>query len=82
MARCKLREARGLAKKRSREKNAPNERAGDWEEGNKPAAFQNLGSGREGEKKRGGGEARCFGTHREDRGSSKAGSKVRQAWAG
>ena len=42
----------------SREKKAPNERAGDWEEGNKPVAFQIwVAAGRE--RKRGGGEARC-----------------------
>ena len=82
MARCKLREARGLAKKLSREKNAPNERAGDEEEGNKPAAFQIwVAAGRE-RKGEVGGRLGAVGTHREDRGSNKAGSKGRKAWAG
>ena len=40
MARCKLREARGLAGKLLKKDKAPNERRGDGEEGKKPAAFQ------------------------------------------
>ena len=82
MARCKLREARGPAKKRSREENDPNERAGDEEEGNKPAAFQIwVAAGRE-RKREVRGRLGAVGTHTEDRGSNKADSKGRHAWAG
>ena len=65
VARCKLREARGLAGKLSSDENAFNERRGDGEEGKKPAAFQICVAA----------VARCFRhTQREDRGSNKAGS--------
>ena len=58
----------------SREEKAPNERSGDCEEGNKPAAFQIwVAAGRE-RKKEVGGRLGAVGTHREDRGSNKADS--------
>ena len=40
-----------------------------------------VAAGRE-RKREVGGRLGAFGTHREDRGSSKAGSKGRNAWAG